>query len=54
MDFKVANYCDFERISQLHANSLKSHYGGILSEQYLTHEVSAEDNGCEGIGLGWQ
>jgi len=42
MDFKVANYCDFERISQLHANSLKSHYGGILSEQYLTHEVSAE------------
>lgn len=42
MDFKVANYCDFERIAQLQANSLKSHYGGILSEQYLTHEVSAE------------
>ncbi|HAS6346880.1 GNAT family N-acetyltransferase [Vibrio sp. IRLE0018] len=42
MDFKVANYCDFERVSLLQANSLKSHYGGILSDQYLANEVSAE------------
>lgn len=42
MDFKVANYCDFERISQLHATSLKSHYGGILSEEYLNEDVTAE------------
>ncbi|ELP5729976.1 GNAT family N-acetyltransferase [Vibrio vulnificus] len=42
MDFKVANYCDFERISQLHATSLKSHYGEILSEEYLNEEVVAE------------
>ncbi|KFK55223.1 histone acetyltransferase, partial [Vibrio vulnificus] len=42
MDFKEANYCDIERISKLQANRPKSHYGGILSEQYLSHEVLAE------------
>lgn len=39
MEIKVAEYCDYERIAQLHAQSWRTHYQGILGKEYLDHDV---------------
>ncbi|MGL5108528.1 MAG: GNAT family N-acetyltransferase [Vibrio ordalii] len=39
MEIKVAEYCDFERIAQLHAQSWRTHYQGILGKEYLDNDV---------------
>lgn len=39
MEIKAAEYCDFERIAQLHAQSWRTHYQGILGKEYLDNDV---------------
>lgn len=39
MEIKVAEYCDYERIAQLHAQSWRTHYQGILGKEYLDNDV---------------
>lgn len=39
MEIKAAEYCDFERIAQLHAQSWRAHYQGILGKEYLDNDV---------------
>ncbi|WP_394252032.1 GNAT family N-acetyltransferase [Vibrio profundi] len=39
MEIRVAEYKDYERIAQLHANSWKKYYKGILADDYLENEV---------------
>ncbi|NOH83687.1 GNAT family N-acetyltransferase [Vibrio sp. 03-59-1] len=39
MELKVAEYKDYERIAQLHAQSWKQYYKGILGDEYLEHDV---------------
>ncbi|OEE79306.1 GNAT family N-acetyltransferase [Vibrio ordalii] len=39
MEIKAAEYCDFERIAQLHAQSWRTHYRGILGKEYLDNDV---------------
>ncbi|WP_428775916.1 N-acetyltransferase family protein [Vibrio sp.] len=42
MEIKVAEYSDYERIAQLHADSWRRYYQGILSDDYLADEVLTE------------
>ncbi|MDN3611702.1 GNAT family N-acetyltransferase [Vibrio ostreicida] len=42
MEFKVAEYSDYERIAALHTQSWKTFYHGLLSEDYLRDEISDE------------
>ncbi|MGC9403176.1 GNAT family N-acetyltransferase [Vibrio genomosp. F10] len=42
MDFKIAEYTDYERIATLHAQSWRRFYHGILGEDYLEHDVLDE------------
>ncbi|MCV5276105.1 N-acetyltransferase, partial [Escherichia coli] len=39
MDLRLAEYKDYERIAQLHADSWKRHYRGILTNTYLDSEA---------------
>ncbi|MEO9494937.1 MAG: GNAT family N-acetyltransferase [Vibrio splendidus] len=39
MEIKVAEYKDYERIAQLHADSWKLYYRGILADDYLENDV---------------
>ncbi|KAB0289376.1 N-acetyltransferase [Vibrio fortis] len=39
MEIRVAEYKDYERIAQLHADSWKIYYRGILADQYLDQDV---------------
>lgn len=39
MELKVAEYNDFKRIAQLHTESWKKYYQGILGKEYLDNEV---------------
>ncbi|WP_070966553.1 GNAT family N-acetyltransferase [Vibrio sonorensis] len=39
MELRVAEYSDYERIAQLHAQSWKDFYKGIYTEDYLTNDV---------------
>ncbi|YCO00445.1 GNAT family N-acetyltransferase [Vibrio sp. VNB-15] len=40
MELRLAEYKDYERIAQLHVDSWKRHYRGILSDGYLDSEAS--------------
>lgn len=42
MELKIAEYSDYEQIAQLHARSWRSHYQGILGDDYLQHDVLEE------------
>ncbi len=42
MEFKTAEYVDYERVAYLHADSLKRHYSKILSRRYLQNDVQTE------------
>jgi ribosomal protein S18 acetylase RimI-like enzyme len=42
MTFEPASTQDIERIAQLHAQSWKTAYRGILSDEYLDHRVEAD------------
>ena len=42
LQLRIAGYNDFIAISQLHAQSWKVAYRGILSDHYLDYEVDAE------------
>lgn len=42
MDFRVAEYNDFQRIAQLHADNWKRYYRGILSDDYLDNDVEQD------------
>lgn len=39
MEFRVAEYKDFQRIAQLHADNWKRFYRGILSSEFLDSEA---------------
>lgn len=39
MELRLAEYKDYERIAQLHADSWKRHYRGILTNTYLDSEA---------------
>ncbi|WP_117234170.1 GNAT family N-acetyltransferase [Vibrio maerlii] len=39
MEFRLAEYKDYQRIAELHAQSWKRYYNNILSQDYLEHEV---------------
>ncbi|NOH97509.1 GNAT family N-acetyltransferase [Vibrio sp. 99-70-13A1] len=39
MEIRVAEYKDYERIAQLHADSWKKYYRGILDDEYLDNDV---------------
>ncbi|MHC6529028.1 GNAT family N-acetyltransferase [Vibrio proteolyticus] len=42
MELKVAEYRDYKRIAQLHAQSWRTFYNGILGDEYLMNEVLEE------------
>lgn len=42
MYFRLATTSDTERIAQLHAQSWKTAYRGLLSDEYLDHRVEAD------------
>ena len=42
MIFRLATTQDIERIAQLHAQSWKTAYRGLLSDEYLDHRVEAD------------
>ncbi len=39
MDFRVAEYKDYERIAHLHAQNWKKHYRQMLTDDYLDNDV---------------
>lgn len=39
MDFKLAEYCDYERIAALHTQSWKQFYQGILDTKFLEEDA---------------
>lgn len=39
MELRLAEYKDYERIAQLHVDSWKRHYRGVLSDAYLDSEA---------------
>ncbi|MGY3571512.1 GNAT family N-acetyltransferase [Vibrio paucivorans] len=39
MELKVAEYSDYERIAQLHAQSWRTYYNGILGDSFLKNDV---------------
>ena len=40
--YRTASTNDIQTVAQLHARSWQLHYRGILSDQYLDHEIEAE------------
>ena len=39
MEIRIAEYSDFERIAALHVRSWKTHYQGLLKQDYLDNEA---------------
>ncbi|MGV2986240.1 GNAT family N-acetyltransferase [Vibrio sp. E150_011] len=39
MDFKIAEYSDYKRIAQLHAESWQTNYQGMMRQSYLDEQV---------------
>ncbi len=44
MEFRLAEYKDYQRIAQLHASNWKRYYKGILSDEYLESDVDDDRN----------